>query len=73
MADENAQPQKKRPGDLKVIRLKYYHSDEGAPKEQQQIVHRLGLTTVGQTVERPDTREIRSLVEKVPHLIRIIE
>jgi large subunit ribosomal protein L30 len=55
------------------IRIQWYRSTIGAPKTHKTIVRSLGLTKLNQIVERPDTPSIRGMVEKVPHLIRIIE
>ena len=68
MADEN----KEQPSGGK-IRIQYYRSFIAAPKTHKQIVRSLGLTKLNQIVERPDTRAMRGFVEKVPHLLRIIE
>lgn len=55
------------------IRIQYYRSYIAAPKTHKQIVNSLGLTKLNQIVERPDTPAMRGFVEKVPHLLRIIE
>ncbi len=55
------------------IRIQYYRSAIGFPKTQKQIVRSVGLTKLNQTVERPDTPSTRGAVQKVPHLLRIIE
>jgi large subunit ribosomal protein L30 len=71
MADEN----KEQDGGngAGMIRIQYYRSFIAAPKTHKQIVRSLGLTKLNQIVERPDTRAMRGFVEKVPHLLRIIE
>ena len=56
-----------------TIRIQYYRSFIAAPKTHKQIVRSLGLTKLNQIVERPDTPATRGFVEKVPHLLRIIE
>ena len=56
-----------------TIRIQYYRSFIAAPKTHKQIVRSLGLTKLNQVVERPDTPATRGFVEKVPHLLRIIE
>jgi len=56
-----------------TIRIQYYRSFIAAPKTQKQIVRSIGLTKLNQIVERPDTPAMRGFVEKVPHLLRIIE
>jgi large subunit ribosomal protein L30 len=55
------------------IRIQYYRSAIGFPKTQKEIVRSVGFTKLNQVVERPDTLAMRGMVEKVPHLIRIIE
>ncbi|HEX8143642.1 MAG TPA: 50S ribosomal protein L30 [Pyrinomonadaceae bacterium] len=69
MADEN----KEQTNGGGTIRIQYYRSFIAAPKTHKQIVRSLGLTKLNQIVERPDTRATRGFVEKVPHLLRIIE
>ncbi|MFL6286520.1 MAG: 50S ribosomal protein L30 [Pyrinomonadaceae bacterium] len=55
------------------IRIQYYRSAIGFPETQKEIVRSVGFTKLNQVVERPDTASMRGMVEKVPHLIRIIE
>ncbi|HLL70527.1 MAG TPA: 50S ribosomal protein L30 [Pyrinomonadaceae bacterium] len=56
-----------------MIRVQYYRSFIAFPKTQKQIVRSLGLTKLNQIVERPDNASMRGVVQKVPHLLRIIE
>ena len=56
-----------------TIRIQYYRSFISAPETQKQIVRSLGFTKLNQIIERADTPATRGFVEKVPHLIRIIE
>ena len=69
MADEN----REQAGGGGTVRIQYYRSAIGFPKAQKDVVRSLGLTKLNQTVERPDTRATRGAVQKVPHLLRIIE
>jgi large subunit ribosomal protein L30 len=55
------------------LRIQYYRSAIGFPKEQKQAVRSAGFTKLNQVVERPDTPAMRGVVAKVPHLLRIIE
>ena len=55
------------------IKIQYYRSVIAFPQKQKDIVRSLGLRKLNQIVERPDTASMRGMVEKVPHLIRIIE
>ena len=68
MAEENKQQE----GGGK-IRMQYYRSAIGFPETQKEIVRSVGFTKLNQVVERPDTASMRGMVQKVPHLIRIIE
>ncbi len=56
-----------------TIRIQYYRSSIAFPRTQKGIVLSLGLRKLNQIVERPDTPSMRGMVEKVPHLLRIIE
>ena len=55
------------------IRIQYYRSAIGFPKTQKEVVRSVGFTKLNQILERPDTASMRGMVQKVPHLIRIIE
>ena len=68
MAEENRQQE----GGGK-IRIQYYRSAIGFPKTQKEVVRSVGFTKLNQILERPDTGSMRGIVQKVPHLLRIIE
>ncbi|HEX8745826.1 MAG TPA: 50S ribosomal protein L30 [Pyrinomonadaceae bacterium] len=72
MAQENKE-QATAGGGGSTIRIQYYRSFIAAPKTHKQVVRSLGLTKLNQIVERPDTPATRGFVQKVPHLLRIIE
>ncbi len=55
------------------IRIQWYRSSIATNKNHKTIVRSLGLTKLNQIVERPDTPAIRGMVNKVPHLLRIVE
>ena len=55
------------------IRIQWYRSTIATPKAHKEIVRSLGLTKLNQIVERPDTASMRGMVDKVPHLLRIVE
>ena len=65
--------QKKKDAPAAKIKIQYYRSTIAFPQKQKDIVRSLGLFKLNQIVERPDTPSMRGAVEKVPHLIRIIE
>jgi large subunit ribosomal protein L30 len=56
-----------------TVRIQYYRSSIACPRKQKEMVRSLGLRKLNQIVERPDTPSMRGAVEKIPHLIRIIE
>ena len=68
MAEEIKQQQ-----DGAKIRIQYYRSAIGFPKTQKEVVRSVGFTKLNQILERPDTPSMRGIVEKCPHLLRIIE
>lgn len=55
------------------IKIQWYRSSICTPEKHKVVVRSLGLTKLNQTVERPDTADIRGMVAKVPHLLRIVE
>ncbi len=55
------------------IKIQYDRSSIGYSKKQKDNVKSLGITKLNQTVERPDTPAMRGIVEKIPHLLRIVE
>ena len=56
-----------------TIRIQYYRSVIGYSKKQKEVIKSLGMTKLNQTIERPDNAAMRGIVEKVPHLLRIVE
>lgn len=56
-----------------TIKIQYYRSMIGYSKKQKAVVKSLGITKLNQTVMRPDNPSMRGIVEKVPHLLRIVE
>ena len=55
------------------IKIQYYKSMIGYSKKQKAVIKSLGITKLNQTIERPDNASMRGIVEKVPHLLRIVE
>lgn len=56
-----------------TITIQYYRSSIGYSKKQKAIVKALGITKLNQKVMREDTRAMRGIVEKIPHLLRIVD
>jgi large subunit ribosomal protein L30 len=57
----------------KTLRIKYVRSSIGRSQHQKRIVQGLGLRKLNQVVERPDSPEVRGMVAKISHLVKIIE
>lgn len=55
------------------IRIQWYRSTIGANRSQKVLVRSLGFSKLNQIVERPDTDSMRGMVEKAPHLLRIVD
>jgi large subunit ribosomal protein L30 len=57
----------------KKIKIQYYRSSIGFNVNQKLIVKGLGFTKLNHTREVEDSPSIRGMVNKVPHLLRIVE
>ena len=55
------------------VKIQYYRSMIGYAKKQKEIIKSLGITKLNQTITRPDSAATRGVVNKVPHLLRIVE
>jgi large subunit ribosomal protein L30 len=55
-----------------TLRLRWFRSAIQAPEKHKRVVRGLGFTRLNQVVEREDTPSIRGMVNKVPHLIEIV-
>lgn len=56
-----------------TLRVTLVRSRIGAKPKQQGTLRALGLRRIDQTVEVPDRPEIRGMLAKVPHLVRVEE
>jgi large subunit ribosomal protein L30 len=55
------------------LKLKLVRSVISTTRYQREVVRGLGLRRINHIVERDDTREIRGMVDKVRHLVQILE
>lgn len=60
-------------GENATIKIQYYRSFIASPKKHKEVVLGLGLRKLNQIVERPDNESMRGAVNKLPHLLRIVE
>ena len=55
----------------KALKVTQVRSNIGIKPKQRGTLRALGLRKIDQTVELPDRPEIRGMVAKVPHLVRV--
>ena len=55
------------------IKLQYYRSQICTPQKHKLVIKGLGFTRLNQIVEREDSPSIRGMVNKVPHLVRVVQ
>jgi len=60
-------------GPVAKLRITWNKSAIGYAKEQRVTLKALGFRRLNQTVVHNDSREIRGMVEKVRHLVRVEE
>jgi large subunit ribosomal protein L30 len=63
----------KEQGKGKVLRITLVRSPIGYAERQKKTVRALGLRRMNQTVEHADTAQIRGMIAKIPHLVRVEE
>jgi large subunit ribosomal protein L30 len=54
-----------------AVRITQVRSRNGADRSQVDTLRSLGLRRIGQTVEREDTPQLRGMVHKVDHLVKV--
>ncbi|MBV9581947.1 MAG: 50S ribosomal protein L30 [Chloroflexi bacterium] len=59
--------------DLKILKLQLVRSPIGSTQRQRATVRALGLRRLHQVVEQSDSPVTRGMVQKVEHLVRIVE
>lgn len=57
----------------KRLAITQIRSGIGKPRKHRLVLGGLGLRKMHQTVVRPDTPEIRGMIRKIPHLVRVEE
>lgn len=58
---------------MATIKVKQIKSRIGAPKDQKRTLDTLGLKKLNQVVEVEDTPSARGMVQKVHHLVTIVD
>ncbi len=57
----------------KMLRLKQVRSGIGCPREMRETLKALGLGKMHRVAERIDSKEIRGMIAKIPHLVEVVE
>jgi large subunit ribosomal protein L30 len=58
---------------VSTVRIKQIGSLIGCTDGQRACVRGLGLRKLNQVVERQDTPMVRGMINKVPHLVAVVE
>ena len=66
-------PAKAKKSDVKTIRVRQVRSGIGCPVEMRETLKALGLGKMHRIAERKDTKEVRGMIAKIPHLVEVIE
>ncbi|MBN2135768.1 MAG: 50S ribosomal protein L30 [Acidobacteria bacterium] len=56
-----------------TIKIQQYKSSIGYKKNQREILRGLGIRRMNQVVERENTPAVMGMINKIPHLVRIVE
>ena len=54
------------------IRIQWFRSAIASPVKHKKVVKGLGFTKLNQIVEREDSPSIRGMVQKIPHLVKVV-
>lgn len=57
----------------KTIRMRQIGSGIACPVEMRETLKALGLGKMNRISERPDTKEVRGMIKKIPHLVEVVE
>ena len=60
-------------GGGKTIRIRQVRSGIGCPIEMRETLKALGLGKMHRVAERADTKEVRGMIAKIPHLVEVVK
>ena len=63
---------KKKNTDGKTIRIRQVRSGIACPVEMRETLKALGLGKLHRVSERADTKEVRGMIAKIPHLVEVV-
>jgi large subunit ribosomal protein L30 len=64
---------KKAAEKTETLRVRQVRSGIGCPREMRETLKALGLGKMHRVAERADTREVRGMIAKIPHLVEVVE
>jgi large subunit ribosomal protein L30 len=64
---------KKSTDEGRQLKISLVRSVIGRPQKQREVVKGLGLRKINSQVVRKDCPEIRGMINKIPHLLRVEE
>jgi large subunit ribosomal protein L30 len=59
--------------EAKKIRVRQIRSGIGCTREMRETLKALGLGRMHKVAERADTKEVRGMIAKIPHLVEVVE
>lgn len=57
----------------RAIKVKWEKSVIGRPESQKKVIRALGFKRLNQTLTLPDHPAIRGMIDRVPHLVEVID
>jgi large subunit ribosomal protein L30 len=62
----------KKKSEGSLIRIRQIRSGIGCPVEMRETLKALGLGKMNRVAERVDTKEVRGMIAKIPHLVEVV-
>jgi large subunit ribosomal protein L30 len=57
----------------KTLKVRQVRSGIGCPVEMRETLKALGLGKLHRVAERVDSKEVRGMIAKIPHLVEVVE
>jgi large subunit ribosomal protein L30 len=73
MSEKDVRKTKKKAAKKGGLKIKLVRSVIGTTRHQREVVKGLGLRRINHTVQREDTPEIRGMIDKVSHIVQVLE
>ncbi len=59
--------------EVKKLRVRQIRSGIGCPIEMRETLKALGLGKMHRIAARADTKEVRGMIKKIPHLVEVLD